>query len=292
MSKRVIGLKYVKIALGLVFVTIFGTFFATTEANGSGALQSLTSDNQVSWNNLEVGDVLANGVRAPADTCDFGPEPVNIHIDIAVFGAPRWLAISLDDQCKAVIKGKWEGALEDGPKEIVVKLMELLPYAAFPVPEEPLSTIGSLSATQPMGTTSCKTSAQNIYMMGYGGGADKLTQKNGTLEFCYNGSTATIDSQAGGCTGSSTLYWDWLVDSCSTTSVEYGPSSEVYRSGWGDYHCDPPGTFPCNGSNPDGYYHSLSDSEAGFADGSSTCSYGYGGQIVYGVAQNIILGCR
>jgi hypothetical protein len=83
-----------------------------------------------------------------------------------------------------------------------------------------------------------------------------------------------------------------MVDACVRTLYIPGPASIVAREGRGDYHCDPINIFPCNISNPDGYYHSLYDQENGSGNGSSSCVFWYTGVIVSGVSRQILQGCN
>lgn len=181
-----------------------------------------------------------------------------------------------------------------GPSAIVEPLIELLKEQSIPIPEETnLKSIGSSDIkSSTMTPSSTKTSEQLVYMYGYGGTADKLTKKTGKLTFTYNGSSATITSQSGTCQGSKILTWQWVVDGCFNTDIEYGPADIVFREGRGDYLCKPQDSFPCDTSEPNGYYHKLFDNEDGHKDGVSHCVFWYNGTIVSGVKHQILQGCR
>lgn len=237
----------------------------------------------VSGDAAEVGDVLAQGVAADGG-CWF--DEVRVMTTAAGDGTTRWLEAGADDQCRMVVTAKWQGELSEGPDRITELLLPLLLTESPPVPEEGSDDDGGVSAA-----VACRTSEQMVFMYGFGGPSDKLTRKTGRLTFCYDGVTATSSGQSGSCQGSSPAYWNWVVDACVLTSQNIGPNSLVWRNGRGDYHCSSPGTWPCNMSSPDGYYHSLYEEEDGHGDGTSHCLYGWSGNIVDGVNRNILQGC-
>jgi len=175
---------------------------------------------------------------------------------------------------------------------VIEPLLKVLSNMTYPVPEK--SSLDSMSkhGVLEQVTLATKTSEQHVFMYGYGGTWDKLTHKYGRLTFSYDGQSAAISSQSGSCQGSKPLPWyEWVVDQCVLESVNYGPSGVVWRTGRGDYHCDPSGTFPCSLSDPDGYYHNLYDREDGHSDGTSHCSYWWSGTIAAGVSTEILQGC-
>lgn len=277
----------------VTFLVIASMIFTwgTTKSQSSAHAASLFND--IDSDTLSVGDVVVMGILNDEEECEF--EPFQIHARAYESEETEWMGIKVDSNCRMVVSARWSGDLESGPPEVIKPLLAMLPFASEAVSEDDEATFEEYASTDItlLQSTACKTSYQNIYMYGYGGPADKLTIKWGELKYCYNGTTVWVDSQRGGCRGSTLPTWRWVVDRCRTTGVNYGPTTSfVYRSGDGNYHCDPPGVFPCNLSNPDGYYHTLSDGESGYPDGRSYCSYGYGGNIVLGVGQQIIQGCR
>lgn len=283
-----------RFSIGIIFLATISIMLAWGMARNQSLAQAAPLlKNDIDGDTLSVGDIVTTGVLGKEGECKF--EPFQIHKTASEDNETEWMGAKVNPNCQMVVTARWRGDLESGPSDVVKPLLEILPLASEPV----LENVGSpfenhLSAsTTSLQSTGCKTSYQNIYMYGYGGPADKLTIKWGELKYCYNGTTVWIDSQRGGCKGSTLPTWRWVVDRCRTTGVNYGPTTSfVYRSGDGNYHCDPPGAFPCNLSNPDGYYHTLSDGESGYPDGRSYCSYGYGGNIVLGVGQQIVQGCR
>lgn len=130
---------------------------------------------------------------------------------MAANGDPQWMGVEINPDCQVVVKARWKGALEHGPSEVVQPLLKLLALESHTVPEttESLSMAPSLESASSFATT-CKTSCQNVYMYGYGGSADRLTTKSGTLNYCYDGSTVWITRQNGGCSGSTLPTWHGL----------------------------------------------------------------------------------
>lgn len=199
----------------------------------------------------------------------------------------------LNTECQVVVNAKWEGALDAGPEDVIEQLHKLLTTQTSLVYEETESSLANENgASTVLLTSGIKTSEQHVWMYGYGGTWDQLTHKKGKMTFSYNGSTATITSESGTCQGSSHGSWSWVVDGCVRDVYEPGPASVVRRGGRGDYHCTPASSFPCNLSNPDGYYHSLYETEYGYSNGSSICYLGSGGNIVAGVTRQILQGCN
>lgn len=238
---------------------------------------------------LETGDVVAVGQKTESGQCEF--EDLTIKTDSLGNGITKWMGLEVQADCSFVVTAKWVGELEDGPSFVTDPLIKLLDTQTKAV-EETTSPESNAEGDNQNLVMACKTSYQHVYMYGLAGPLDKLTHKYGTLTFCYNGSTATISSHSGTCQGSNIIAWSWVVDSCATTSVVSGPASAVSRTGRGEYHCSPPAQLPCNTSNPDGYYHNLRETEIGRANGSSTCTYGWGGVIVTGVGRQILQGCN
>ncbi len=242
----------------------------------------------IDGNDLSEGDLAVSGRKVNGTQCQF--EEFAVSTTPLGDGSITWLGLRLDENCNLIVGAKWIGLLEDGPAEVVDPLFALLPNATEPAREAPISESNFTSLVSYRQQT-CKTSNQYIYMYGLAGSGDKLTHKWGSLTFCYNGTTATISSHTGSCNGSQPFSWTWVLDGCVTTFVVPGPAATVYRAGRGDYHCSPISQFPCNASNPDGYFHNLQDTEYGNSNGSSTCVYSYGGVIVLGVGRDILQGC-
>lgn len=156
-------------------------------------------------------------------------------------------------------------------------------------PEQSQLNLPNRAAPSPDALSACKTSSVHIYMYGYGGTWDQLTHKYANISFCYTGSTATLSSHGGSCSGSDHGLWRWKVDGCYFTRVVWGQAAVVWREGRGDYHCDPTNVLPC--SLGGGYYHSLYDTVSGYASGSSSCISSYSGTILAGVNKEYLVGC-
>lgn len=256
---------------------------------GSPPLQVPPPPIEVNGDLLAVGDIVARAVRGEGGGCDFGT--VKVHTTAPGDGRTRWLAIRLDSQCRAVVTAKWEGSLTEGPSHVVEPLLRLLSAASLPIPQELEPSAMSGAGASSLLVAGSKTSEQHVYMYGFGGPGDQLTHKYGRITFSYNGQSATITGAGGSCWGSEHGSWRWVVDRCTTTDANWGPASNVWIHARGNYHCDPPANWPCNISNPDGYYHSLLDDLHGYADGRSQCFYSWSGVVVFGVGREILQGC-
>lgn len=245
---------------------------------------------EVNREELSVGEIIMEGAFLKDGSCYISPFRVQT---TSISSSSIWLGILLDEQCRVVVNAIWEGSLESGPPDVIKPLLQFLTTETTPLQESSRSdnsiTLGGSSLASPLAS---KTSEQHVYMYGYGGTADQLTHKRGKLTFSYNGVSATLTSESGTCQGSNHGSWSWVVDSCLRISYVPGPATTVLREGQGDYHCSPAGSFPCNLSNPDGYYHSLVDEEDGHANGISHCYFSYSGNIVAGVKRQIVQGCN
>lgn len=265
---------------------------AANDGHAVTPLDSFPASGPVGEDQLTVGEVLAVGKRTEDGHCEMGP--IEASTTAPGDGSTRWLAIRLDEQrCEAVVDAEWRGSLEKGPARIVGPLLRLLATASPPVP---VRVEEGQSSTVPGGTAIqdvvFKNSEHQVYMYGYGGEADKLTRLQSWIKFMYDGSQAQINDEGGWCQGSKPFPWyEWVVDSCWGQVYE-GPASRVYFEQHGDYHCDPRGTAPCNGSDPDGYDHTLHSLIDGKADGASHCYLDYSGEIVLNVDHTILQGCN
>jgi hypothetical protein len=244
------------------------------------------------WSELAVGDVLGQGERIAPDSCSFSDGPV-ITTTVPLGEGARWIATEVGQDCLIRVSALWSGSIEAGPIAVVRPLASMLVHSQAEVPETQLPVRVASSADEPSAAAGppCKSSEQKVFMYGAGGTWDQLTSKSGRLNFCWNGSQAWATSQAGGCTGSAYGLWSWVIDGCWVTAYVAGPSAHVYRSGKGSYHCSPAGSPPCWFSNPDGYYHSLFETENGYPNGTSSCSWSYSGLVVSGVSRTILAGC-
>ncbi len=254
------------------------------------AVGNAKNSREINTDEYNVGDVVAEGIHVTENTCDLGT--LSVHTKAPGNGKTQWVAIKVNPKCQVVVNAKWHGSLKDGPQDVTKPILSVMSNETSSISESP--QLGLMSSNVPVlaATASSKTSEQHIYMYGFGGPIDKLTHKYGKLTFSYDGQSATISSQSGSCSGSKPFWWyEWKVDSCTTNSVNNGPAYMVYRIGQGSYHCDPANTSPCSLSDPDGYYHSLTDQETGYADGTSRCTYTRSGNIVFGTGEEFLQGC-
>lgn len=244
---------------------------------------------------VNVGDVLAKGTVGEDGQCqvgdllkDFGMT-TTVPTDAPSDSPTKWWSVTVDESCQLVVNGKWEGALEDGPSFITEAQSSFQMGQNGPEIQAPNYRRGEsdrLSAN-----LSCKTSTHQAHMYGFGGSWDHLTNVEGNIYWCWDGSDAVIQSESGGCWGNSFMTWQWVVDSCPSPILDWGPTSTVRRLKWGDFHCSPSNQFPCNISNPDGYYHRLNNEITGGANGTASCIAWAQGDYVAGVTKTMVQGC-
>jgi hypothetical protein len=139
---------------------------------------------EINRDDLEMGEVIFTGNFDRDGNCKID----TFKIQTTAPGNSdnqSWLGIMLDAvQCRALVNARWEGAIENGPSEVI----------------DPLLSLQTLD------------SEQLVFMYGYGGTGDKLTRKTGKITFCYDGTNATITSQSGTCQGSNLgMGWIWLM---------------------------------------------------------------------------------
>jgi hypothetical protein len=240
---------------------------------------------EVDGDKVSVGDTVALAARQGND-CEFAS--TKVRTTVSKDGKPRWLAIQVDENCEARVNAKWEGALTDGPHDVTDPLIRKLSMTSPGVLEKLKSSMTSVAPSSAL--NSYKVSQQYVWMYGYGGTGDVLTQQDGAIGWSYDGTWATLNSHPYNCVGSPEPYWRWVVDWCGETDIQYGPASQVWHTVRGNYHCDPANQLPC--SLGSGYYHSLYNAEYGRGDGSSACYFWYSGTIVAGETRQIIQGCQ
>jgi len=290
-KQKGMALSALLIAMLMAIVALAVPMSTANQAAALPVVGDKIFSNEVNTDELNVGDIVAEGIRGTNSTCDFGA--LKVHTTAPSDGITRWVGLKVDPQCRAVLNAKWNGSLKEGPQDVIEPLLKVLPNMTQQVSEKNQPAVASQDEVSALSAPKAtKTSEQHIYMYGFGGPLDKLTHKYGSLTFSYNGQSATISSQSGSCAGSKPFWWyEWKVDACYLKDITSGPSNQVLRSGQGDYHCDPATTSPCTLSDPDGYYHSLIDEEVGYADGRSSCNYWRPGNIVFGTGQEILQGC-
>lgn len=282
----------IPVAAALV-LAVTSAISADTSAGSTDQPLALSTDQ------LSVGDLVVVGRPSSNSVCDFS-DPVTITTSVPSDGPARWLGLTIDDQCRAVVSAKWNGEMSDGPAQVVDPLMSLTRTESEPViaqgsTAEPSESVET-SEDGGVGTAASfcnRTSEQHVYMYGYAGHWDQLTHLQGRMKFCWDNTKAWVSSHWGGCWGSDPPGgWQWLVDGCWRTKLISGPAWRVQVHHRGDYHCSPPNSWPCDISDPNGYYHYLYSEIWGDGDGTSTCLWTWSGRIAGGVGQNIVQGCH
>ncbi len=240
----------------------------------------------VNGDTVQVGDLVASGQVRPGGTCDFAA-PLHVRTTAPGQGTTKWLVIGVDGQCRAVVLAKWLGTLAQGPSSLVDPLQRQLSMMRW------TPSTSSPQAAAPSVLLDSKTSHQFVYTYGGGGPSlDKLTSVESQITFTWDGTNATITAGGESCGGADPPGgWYWSVDWCGVQYQDSGPRDVVWRTSRGAFHCEPPSVFPCNGSDPDGYYHNLYASEDGHGNGVSHCDYWYDGQLVFGPNREIWQGC-
>jgi hypothetical protein len=241
---------------------------------------------------LRINDVVAVGVPSGAG-CAF-PGQFHVTRTAPADGETRWLEFTIDAQCRVRVSAKWNSAVSD--KRVMDRLEAVMGPDAKRVVAQPLSVADSTSAGTSDGSgirpqIRCKFNRQHIFMFGFGGSGDKLTNLQTEMEFCYDFTNAIVNAHKGSCWGASLPTWRWKVDGCWITFKTQGSAPNVRVSHRGDYHCDPTNVAPCHASNPDGYHHRLFSSIHGSANGAALCNWGWDGIIVFQVQRTVLFGC-
>lgn len=208
-----------------------GTSVKPTEINAS-EVQQIIYQKTLPFQDIKKGDVITTGKRnSPNDLCQVS---FRITTEFGPGGkGSKSIRTIVDNNCNVV----------------VVEKNESQPKTASTDPQT--------------------NAATDIYMYGWGGTSDKLTERYSQMTFGWDGNSAwKISGDDGYC-------W-WLPDGWSNTACTYywNPSSgnSVNLYGEGDFHY-------LLGS----WTHSLLTTTSGKKDGSVSCTYGYTGSIVEGV---------
>ena len=228
---------------------------------------------------LHVGDVVARGALAGGAACSFVGTP-------ELEQEPgEWVALTLSADCRATVTALWDGTLRDGPPNLAAIAEKIdVDTGAIKADSEPVAAAATV----------CKTAKELFFTYGGGGAAfDKLTYLWSSLTYCYTDTWVWGTSTSGsGCAGSDHGSWSWVVDWCLIPSQRLTQStSSVWNQTRGDYHCTPSANFPCNLSNPDGYFHRLWDQVTAYPSGTSRCTHWWDGNVVLGPEAQIISGC-
>jgi len=244
---------------------------------------------QIVLNDFALGERIASGYKVQGG-CRFNPMDLTLVKTNEKGG--EWIIYSVDDACNLVVDARWFGAIQDAPeafREMITK--EELDGKWYVAQRGEHHQIGMIIDDINL-SLNCETHKNTIRTYGYGGVVDKLTELTGWIVACRKGSGGFISGSSNGSCWAATWppTWDWVIDSC----VKYGfelQSWTVAGQQRGDYHCTPPSNFPCNLSNPEGYYHSLYLSQRVYASGTAYCTRSIGGNYVQGPWGYNLQGC-
>jgi hypothetical protein len=236
---------------------------------------------------LEVGGVVTSADISNQDRCSF-PQNVMMRTAAPVDDVTKWVILSFNDNCNAIINAKWKGDLTNSP----LTLSNELSINAAEIQSTSTSESWSDEVVAASPNVSFETNEQYIITYGYPGPYDELTRHTERMTYTYDGKKAQISALGAYCNAATwPPGYDWVTDRCTITGKNSGPSSTISGSTSGSYHCDSPKSFPCNISNPDGYYHTLNSTIQGNNNGLSTCTFSMSGQIVRGPNRYIVQGC-
>jgi hypothetical protein len=270
--------------LMVVVVVSAGLVLAQTE-NSSRSSQTLDGDN------LNVGDLVAQGSKLSDGTC--GHSGVRIRTR-AVKGKTRTITVESDSQCTMVVTENSEtNTLPRSPAINPIpeharsnSAPSLLPkFQNVMLEPNNVSLVAGRHvriATARFRRTVARQFAfgqveNEVFMYGFGGSGDKLTQKFGILGYEYTGSSVVVNYANGWCyiPGNN----GWIINSCTFDLGDSGPGSLVFRQGSGNYHWDPFYWVPS-------YNHTLTDYEEAYDTGAGYCNLYFDGSIVLGVGMN------
>lgn len=243
---------------------------------------------EVRLDESSLGAVVARGIKSADQSCVFSEDR---YFSAVETGEERWHALEVSDECDLILDHRWIGTLADAPLDLRDALNGIEEEETTPAPE--LKTAGLSWSFDVMAAETCREHRQRIYTYGGGGPTyDKLTRLENSAGICSNGSNAWIEWHTRNCYATDPPGgWTWVIDSCFTSAIKWGPASYVYKTDLGAFHCSPTGSSPCNISSPDGYYHTLYSRFRAWGSGSVICDWWYGGQVVFGPRQQILLGC-
>lgn len=274
---------------GLVAVSLIASLAPSVASGGDS--DELDTRLEVDIDQKSVGAILARGVKTAEHSCQFSDDRF---FATEKSDEEKWQAYEVTDGCDLVLTHRWMGTLADAPIDLGVeddKDDGIEKEETTLAPE--LTTAGVSLRLDILAATTCKEHRQRIYTYGGGGPTlDKLTRVENSAGICSNGSSAWIEFHSRNCYATDPPGgWAWVIDACNTSAIVWGPASYVYKTDHGAFHCSPPGSSPCSLSSPDGYYHSLYSRFRAWGSGAVTCDWWWGGQVVFGPKQQILLGC-
>ncbi len=214
-----------------------------------------------SWEDLNVGDVVAQGVRKDG-ACYFDIVRVLIQ---GSQGKKRSLDLRVDDTCQLKVNQKHEGPAD------ITSHMNSPTY--FSYKNDPSTGVKFVTLV------SQKTIHASGWTYGYAGPSDKLTENDDYMTFQYDGSTASIvGTPSFTCWAGSSSLGVWVNYECYRDTYFPGPGTWVYYGNHGAYYCS--GGTLCY--PPPQYYHEIHVEADGASDGTATCGYSKTGSIPYG----------
>lgn len=63
----------------------------------------------------------AEGTRGTGDVCYF--DDFKVSTAAPSDGKTNWVSIKFDKKCRAIIKAKWHGSLEEGPRDVIEPIL-------------------------------------------------------------------------------------------------------------------------------------------------------------------------
>ena len=253
--------------------------------NNGGISAVSSSADKIDVSTLSVGNIIAKGKRDTESNCVFDSN-LTMYANIRDDNKTQWLAVEIDGQCQAIVYAKWNGQLEQGPLQFISPRE----YTTVTVNTPQVVTSAAVSG---ICGHSSETNEQYIITYGYPGPFDELTRHTSRLTYCYDGVNAQTTALSSTCSAATwPPGYDWVVDECKITANNSGPSGSISGSTKGKFHCDAPTTFPCNLSNPDGYFHTINSTLTGNNNGISNCTWSWSGQVVRGPTRYIVQGCN
>lgn len=262
----------------------------------SNASQGEVPQTEVRVDHSSVGTILARGAVSPdQEGCIFEDETL---LSAEKADREHWYAVAVNESCDLILTNEWIGTLADAPPPIRETIGELVDAVteleeAPEIVDAPDLRAAGFFGIQVLAAETCREHSQRVYTYGGGGPTlDKLTMVTSLAGICTNGSQAAIEYHSRTCTAwNPPGGWTWVTDSCTTSSINYGPASYVFKIDRGAFHCSPASSLPCNLSTPDGYFHTLYSRIRAWGSGTVICDFWKSGQVVFGPKRDILLGC-
>lgn len=270
----------------LFTIILMISIFPQTIAAQKGELKP----RQIILNNLATGEKIASG-RKVEGGCQF--DRMDMMLVKTEKGKGEWIIYSVDDMCNLIVDARWSGTIQDAPKPFREIVSREAPEGKWYTAQEADKSSKSMSSNKSIALSStCETHKNTVRTYGYGGVVDKLTELTGWIVACRNSNGSFVSGSNNGICWAETWTpgWNWTIDGCAKYGFEL-QSWTVAGQQRGDFHCTPSSNFPCNLSNPDGYYHSLYLSQRVYYSGRAYCTYSASGNYVLGPWGYNLQGC-